>query len=79
MQASPAWGAKKLTVPRLKDWLLPVDQSNWIGEEVATGLKQIGLSEERICSTITRRIVSFAGKWGMDSFQGLNSQRLNPP
>jgi len=48
-------------------------------EIVATGFKQIERSEKRIRSASHQRICSLSGKYGMDSFQGLNSQRLNPP
>jgi hypothetical protein len=76
MLASLAGAARMLTVPRLKDRLLSLDQSRKI---VATEFKQIERSEERIRSASHQLICSISVKYGMDSFQGLNGQRLNPP
>jgi uncharacterized membrane protein len=73
--ASLAWVARMLTVPRLKDRLLSLDQSRKI---VVTEFKQIERSEERIRTASHQLICSISGKYGMDSFQGLNAGDLTP-
>lgn len=41
----PAWSAKKITVPELRDMLVSMHQANKSDEEVAAALKQVQMSE----------------------------------
>ncbi len=81
MAASPAWGARKITVQQLKDLLVSMQQGKKSDQEVASALEQVELTERLDRATMTAISDTIPGPFSTEQLYVLeaHSAVLAPP